>query len=274
VFTSVIISTYNSPAWLEKVIWGYQTQTFRDFELIIADDGSRDNTRELVQKLAHDTAFPISHVWHEDKGFRKCAILNKAIQQSKADYILISDGDCVPRADFLQVHIEHQKPDHFISGGYCKLPMSTSEAITREDIINQNAFNPKWLRANGCPHVPLKLRARGMYAHLLNTITPTTPSWNGHNSSGWKKDILAVNGFNEDMEYGGLDRELGERLINSGISPIQVRHLAICIHLDHSRGYVRSENVEKNHAIRELTQESGLSWAENGIVKGPNIHAV
>jgi hypothetical protein len=117
--------------------------------------------------------------------------------------------------------------------------------------------------------VPLKLRATGLFAHFLNAVTPTTPSWNGHNSSGWKTDIMAVNGFNEDMAYGGEDREMGERLVNKGVSPIQARHLAICVHLDHSRGYVRGDCIEKNHAIRELVRESGMAWAENGIFKGP-----
>ncbi len=267
--TSVIISTYNSPAWLRKVVWGYQAQTRTDFELIVADDGSRDDTRLAVEELSAHSPFPIRHVWQEDKGFRKCEILNKAIAASEGDYLIISDGDCVPRADFVQVHMDLRQEDHFVSGGYCKLPMLTSETITREDIVNQNAFDPAWLRANGCPNVPLKLRARGAFAKLLNYITPTSPTWNGHNASGWKKNILAVNGFNEDMEYGGEDREMGERLINNGIAPIQARHLAICIHLDHARAYIRGEALEKNAEIRELTRRSGIAWAERGIVKGP-----
>ncbi len=79
---SVIISTYNNPTWLEKVIWGYECQTFRDFELIIADDGSREPTKELVERFKQNSSLDIIHVWHSDDGFQKSAILNKAIRAS------------------------------------------------------------------------------------------------------------------------------------------------------------------------------------------------
>jgi glycosyltransferase involved in cell wall biosynthesis len=266
---SVIISTYNSPEWLEKVVWGYQSQTYKEFELLIADDGSGEETRQLVERLKSECTFPVRHVWQEHKGFGKCAILNKAITACDADYVVISDGDCIPRADFLYVHASMRQAGRFISGGYCKLPMETSKVITREDVATQLAFTPDWLREHGMKHVPLKLSATGPFAKLCNILTPTTPSWNGHNSSAWKRDLVAVNGFNEDMQYGGLDRELGERLVNLGIRPIQARHFAICVHLDHARGYKNRETIEKNHAIRHETRKSGRSWIENGIVKGP-----
>ena len=266
---SVIISTYNSPEWLEKVIWGYQAQTVTDFELLIADDGSTDTTKEVIARLQKECSFPIRHIWHEHNGFGKCIILNKAIAASSGDYLVISDADCVPRADFLQVHVAKRYTGHFISGGYCKLPMGTSKAMTKDDIIAQRIFDPEWLHTHGCKSVPLKISAHGAFARFLNVLTPTTPSWNGHNSSGWKRDIMAVNGFNEDMQYGGLDRELGERLVNLGIKPIQARHLAICVHLDHSRGYKTKDTLSKNHAIRKETRKTGRTWTDNGIVKGP-----
>ena len=265
---SVILSTYNSPEWLEKVIYGFRAQTFKDFELLVADDGSGEETRALMEKLASDNPFPLRHVWQRHDGFGKCAILNKAIAASRSDYLVFTDGDCVPRADFLAVHMELRRPGHYISGGYCKLPMSTSKTITPEDIAAQHPFETDWLRNHGCRYVPAKIWAHGCVARFFNAITTTKPSWNGHNASGWTRDIVAVNGYNEDMQYGGLDRELGERLVNYGIKPIQVRHLAICVHLDHARGYKTRETLEKNAAIRRQTRGSGRTWAENGIVKG------
>ena len=97
---SVIISTYNSPQWLEKVLWGYSVQTHHRFELIIADDGSTAETRELVDRMRADTGLTIKHVWQEDDGFRKCRILNKAVLEADADYLVFTDGDCIPRNDF------------------------------------------------------------------------------------------------------------------------------------------------------------------------------
>jgi hypothetical protein len=104
-------------------------------------------------------------------------------------------------------------------------------------------------------------------AWILNTLTPSNASWNGHNSSGWKSDILAVNGFDERMQYGGEDRELGERLNNTGIKGKQIRYSAIAVHLDHPRGYVTEEMISKNRAIRDETKASESVWTDFGIEK-------
>src|SRR6476646_11776426 len=85
--TAVIISTYNSPSALEKVLWGYATQTFRQFELIVADDGSGAETRRVIEQFEVD-AMPVNHVWHPDRGFRKCTILNQAIASTDAEYLI------------------------------------------------------------------------------------------------------------------------------------------------------------------------------------------
>lgn len=266
---SVIISTYNSPDWLEKVLWGYDNQTFTNFEVIIADDGSTNETASLIKKTQSMVSFPIKHVWHKDAGFRKCEILNSAIQASTYEYLVISDGDCIPREDFLDTHFRLRKPNHFLSGGYLKLPMNVSEDISKEDITTQNCFKLPWLRKKGLKISSLKSwkLTAGKYQHILNRITPTNASWNGHNASGWKKDALAVNGFNEKMRYGALDREFGERLMNNGVKPIQIRYSAICIHLDHKRGYVNIQDLEKNAAIRKKTKNKRRVWCEHGIVK-------
>src|SRR5690349_8821332 len=191
---SVIITTYNSPAWLQKVLWGYASQTFKDFEVVIADDGSTEDTRELIDEMRKEVFYPVQHIWQKDEGFRKCEILNKAIVASKADYLVISDGDCIPRKDFLEVHVDKRKQGCFLSGGYNKLPMELSQKITKEDIFNQNCFDVHWLKANGLPSTfkNTKFTAGGIKASFLNFITPTNASWNGHNSSAWKQDILDI----------------------------------------------------------------------------------
>jgi glycosyltransferase involved in cell wall biosynthesis len=266
---SVIISTYNSPEWLEKVLWGYEFQNYKDFEIVIADDGSGEPTRQLIQRFKKESALNIIHVWHEDRGFHKSEILNKAVQASTTEYLIFSDGDCIPRCDFVQVHVQHARAGRFLSGGYFMLPMMTSKAITKEDVRNGNAFDVQWLKSHGMGRTfrILKLTSRGMMQSFLNLITPTKPTWNGHNSSGWKKDIVGVNGFNEQMQYGGQDRELGERLTNKGIRGKQIRYSAICVHLDHKRSYKTSESIEKNQRIRRETRQLKKTWTEFGIVK-------
>ena len=101
----------------------------------------------------------------------------------------------------------------------------------------------------------------------MNWITPTKKTFNGHNTSCFKKDLLAVNGFNEDMKYGGLDRELGERLFNLGILSKQIRYSAICIHLDHERGYFSQEEWDKNVEIRNYNIKNNIIKIKNGIEK-------
>ena len=260
---SVIMSTYNAEAWLEKVIWGFSVQTERDFEIIIADDGSGPKTKELLDRLRDEISMPLVHVWQEDKGFQKSQILNKAIMAANSDYLIFTDGDCIPRKDFVATHINFREQGYFLSGGYFKLPMNISQAISKDDIFNQRCFDVKWLKDMGLETKNTsKLSASGFKASFLNFITPTKATWNGHNASGWKTDLVFINGFNQEMQYGGQDRELGERLFNKGLKSKQIRYNAVCVHLDHARGYVNEETWKKNYAIRKNTRD-------NKVVKTP-----
>ena len=267
--TSIIISTYNSTDWLEKVLYGYNNQTYRQFEVVIADDGSTAETRELLKIMQAEVFYPIIHVWHEDKGFQKSQILNKAILHCNTEYIIMSDGDCIPRKDFVEQHVKYREEGYFLSGGYFMLPMNISETITKEDIYTEKCFQLSWLKSLGLKSSfrNNKLDSGFISPSLLDSFTPTNPSWNGHNSSGWKEDILAVNGFDERMQYGGQDRELGERLINLGIKSKQIRYNAVVLHLDHPRGYKNQESIDKNLAIRKQTRDLKKKWTEFGIVK-------
>ena len=264
---SVIISTYNAEAWLEKVLWGYSCQAEKDFELIIADDGSSPATASLIKKMEPLMGIPVMHVWHEDHGFRKTEILNKAILASRSDYLIFSDGDCIPRNDFVQQHIKHRQRGRFLSGGYFKLPMDVSNAVGKAEILSQECFLIGWLRSAGIPSSfrNSKITSRGFKAKLLNFITTTKPSWNGHNASGWKRDIMAVNGFNMDMGYGGEDREFGERLTNYGVLGKQIRYSAICLHLEHERSYATAAGHKHNQIIRKENRRNRVTAIRNGI---------
>jgi len=266
---SVIFSTYNSVSWLEKALWGWANQLHKEFELIIADDGSAKETEEKINELKQEFNLDIIHVWQEDHGFQKSMILNKAIVASTGDYLVFTDGDCIPRKDFISTHVKFAEKGFFLSGGYFKLPMDTSQVIQKDDIFNENAFDVKWLLDHGLKwtYKTLKLTSDGWLEDALNRYTPAGAPWNGHNASGWKSDILEVNGFDERMQYGGQDRELGERLFNKGIKSKQIRYSAIVVHLDHARGYKTRESVEKNLAIRAKTRKEKRTWTDYGIKK-------
>jgi len=266
---SVILTTYNQPDWLRKVLWGYEAQTFKDFEVLIADDGSGPDTRSLVEEFRDHSALTIRHIWHLHDGFRKCAILNAAIRESRTDYLVFTDGDCIPRNDFVEAHVRRARKGRFLSGGYVKLSTPVSQAITREDIHNQRPFDVEWLRSQGQPRTSkhLKLTRSRSLAWLLNAAATTRPTWNGHNASGWKEDLVRVNGYNEDMRYGGLDRELGERLVNVGVRGLQIRYSAVCVHLEHPRPYRDPAILARNRAIREAVRRNHVTRTPNGIVK-------
>lgn len=137
----VIISTYNNPAWLEKTLWGYMCQLRAADEIIIADDGSKPEARNMVMR--YEDKLPIKYVWHEDKGFRKTKILNEALKVAESDYLIFTDQDCVPRNDFIATHEHRARRGHFLSGGYFRLPMSISLTMQQDDITSQRAFQLK-----------------------------------------------------------------------------------------------------------------------------------
>jgi glycosyltransferase involved in cell wall biosynthesis len=266
---SVILSTFNSPAWLENALWGYASQSHRNFEILVADDGSSDETRQRIDVMRVRTGMTIRHIWHEDRGFRKCTILNRAIEAAGADYLVFSDGDCIPRHDFLGVHARLARLGTFLSGGLYRLPMLASQRITRDDIVCGRATDSAWLRSVGVGWSPklFKLSCRPPLSRWLDWLTPTKATWNGHNSSGWKADILAVNGFDERMEWGAEDREMGERLVHLGVRPVQIRYRAACVHLDHDRAYVRQEALVRNREIWVHTKRTRATWTDFGIRK-------
>ena len=266
---SVIISTYNAEEWLHKVLLGYAIQTEVDFEVIVADDGSTSKTKDVIDSFRSKFKHPIQHIWQEDNGFRKCKILNKAIVSSNSDYLLFTDGDCIPRKDFVAKHILYKEKGYFLSGGYFKLPMDISKAISDEIIQKQLCFTISWLKKNGftLKFKSTKLVQNRFFSAFMNWITPTKRSWNGHNSSGFKSDILAINGFNELLDYGGEDREMGERLFNNGLLSKQIRYSAICVHLDHARNYVDENKVKYNFEVRKYNSKNNITWITTGIQK-------
>ena len=281
---SIILSTYDATDELALTLWGYAAQTYGDFEVVIADDGSGPETRARIEDMRESTGLTISHVWQEDDGFRKCRILNRAIDAARGDYLILSDGDCIPRDDFVETHAALARRGHYASGGRVRLASDLGPAIDRDDVLSGSLFEEPWLRrraalARGRDRFKLtRSRRRAMW---LDRLTTTRATWNGHNASAWKADLLRVNGFDERMTYPVEDRELGERLRNAGIRPIQARHRAVCVHVEHARPWLDPEAQARNERLRAETRgvprwfrsfpgrARGRDWTEHGIRKGP-----
>lgn len=266
---SVIISSYNSPDALERVLWGYAVQTARDFELLVADDGSGPATVERIRRVEAESGLRVRHVWHADRGFRKTEILNRAIVASEGDYLLFSDGDCIPRRDLVATHMSLARPGRFVAGGYLKLPAHVSGEITVDDVRSGLVAELSWLRARGWQpgRRALRLVRSQRLGALFDRLTPTRADFHGNNASVWRDALLAVNGFEGEMGYGGLDKALGYRLENLGVRGLQARHRAVCVHLHHDRPYRDPAVVRRNREILDRLRRSDESRARAGIAE-------
>lgn len=264
---SVIVTTYEQPRALELVLQGYARQSFSEFQLLVADDGSGEHTGAVISQAREAYGLDVSRVWHPDRGFRKTEILNRAIVASHGDYIVFSDGDCIPRDDFVEVHRSLARPRCFLSGGYLKLPQGLSETLTPAEVGDGLVFDRRWLRAKDAliGRRQFRLGRSRRLARTLDAVTPTRATWNGHNASTWSSALREVNGYDMEMGYGGLDRALGERLANAGYRGIQIRHRAPTLHIWHERPYRTDEGLAANRTSRERIRREGIVRAEHGI---------
>jgi glycosyltransferase involved in cell wall biosynthesis len=268
---SVIISTYNRPDALALVLHGYAAQSRRDFEVVIADDGSDQRTAAAIRAARAELGLDIRHVWHEDRGFRKTVILNRAILAASGDYLLFTDGDCIPRRDLVEVHYELASPGHYVAGGYLKLPAGTSSAITADVVRSGRVGDLAWLRAHGwrAGRRALRMVRSRPLGRLLDLLTPTATHFHGNNAATWREALLEVNGFEGEMGYGGLDRALGFRLDNLGIIGRQARYRAVCLHLHHDRPYKNQETIRRNREILARIRREHEVRGRAGIAELP-----
>ncbi|WP_179333107.1 glycosyltransferase family 2 protein [Winogradskyella costae] len=270
---TIIVSTYNKSEWLKLVLLSFDIQTTRDFEIIIADDGSDEKTKAVIDQFSEHSDLKVIHVWQEDDGFQKTKILNKAILASNADYLIFTDGDCIARNDFVETHLKLRRLQHALSGGYFKLTDEVSNKMNAQVISAQKCFEKDWLIAEGQPKTfkMNKLTKSDAKAKFLNFVTPTKATFDGMNVSCWKSDILAVNGFDQRMKYGGEDREVGERMMYNGVAFLQIRYSAICVHLHHERPYKNEDILKQNKQIRQHTKQQKSTYTQFGIKKDETI---
>ena len=267
--TAVIINSYNWPWALERSLWGFASQTRRDFRIIIADDGSGRETRELLARMRAEAGLDILHVWHEHRGFRKSEILNRAIAAAEEEYLIFTDHDVIPREDFVAQHLRYARPGHYLAGMAVRLPKDVSARITVEDARLGRATDLGWLRAQG--YRPGKYALRLSRSEAWNTFfdwgTTSPPRWRGCNSSTFRDYLIAVNGLDMGMGYGGQDAELGERLVHSGIRPRRVRFRTPAVHLWHDRPYRDEAVVLANRQYRQQVRTSRLARTPRGITE-------
>ncbi|MDX8412175.1 MAG: glycosyltransferase, partial [Mariprofundaceae bacterium] len=213
---AVVISTYNSPALLRLILDGYQQQTGPGFTIYIADDGSTEETKELVETTRRDYPADIVHVWHEDAGFRKARIHNLTLQRVAEPYVLLTDGDCVPLPGLLATHDKLAGKGYFISGRRVLASRRWTETLSQQGRFEADISTIAWLghRLRGRINRILPLIARPR----LGLPHTGLAGIRGCHLGCWLDDLRNINGFDESFEgWGREDSDLVARLMHAGV---------------------------------------------------------
>ena len=270
--TELIVSTYNSPRALTLCLTSVAGQTARPDSICIADDGSGPETRAALDAFA--AAHPelgLRHVWHEDRGFEKGAILNKAIASSDADFLIFIDGDVLIHPGFIARHLEMARLGRFSSGSLIRLDAEATAAVTPELVASGRVFDRDWLRAHrAIDRLGTWLKTMPFPKPVmaaLDRATPVQRALCGANASLFRADALKVNGYDETIKYGGGDKEFGARLTNAGVAGQHLRYTAPLVHLDHPRGYADPERIRQHKERIRAIRSNGRFWTADGIEK-------
>lgn len=255
---SVIITTYNAPDYLRRVLAGYLRQTRMPDEIVVADDGSTDETAAVIKDFRTEAPFSLQHVWHEDQGFRAAKIRNEAIKASQGSYLIFTDGDCIPDQSFVEDHEALAAEGWFVQG-------------KRMLVSKRSSANFKPGSRLGLALCCLRGELRGCH-HLLRipgfVVSPTGLRGVKTCNLALHRDMaLSVNGFNEVfVGWGREDAEFVARLVIAGYKRKDPLFSALLFHLWHQEN--SRDSLECNDNMLADALKSGSSWCNEGIVKG------
>jgi len=238
---TLVVSTYENPIALRKVLDSLSSQSIPANEIIIADDGSGESTRAVIEEGFRNLGLPIRHCWQEHGGFRKSIILNRAITEAHGEYLIFLDGDCVPDREFVADHASLAERSYWVQG---------RRAFVSEECVEyfipakawRLAFSGKltgWAKA---VRLPFPIVNRGTQQRGIL----------GCNLGIWREDLVAVNGYDETfVGWGREDADLANRLYHLGRPRKFVYGRAILYHLNHP---VASRNrLSENQSLLEQT---------------------
>ncbi|SDD09998.1 glycosyltransferase family 2 protein [Paraburkholderia lycopersici] len=265
---SVIVSTYNRPDALERVLSGCGAQSDTRYEIIVADDGSAKATRETVARCASSSAVRIEHVWHPDDGFRLAEIRNKGIAQARGDYLIFLDGDCVPQRDFVQRHRQLASERAIVTGSRILLDETlTKQVIDRRISLQDQGFG-FWAKQRLAGHVnkiaPLFVKLPDRKWRDVEQF-----KWRGIkgcNMSAWRSDLERVNGFDTSfVGWGHEDADLVVRLANGGVHRKLGAYATEIFHLWH-REQPRTQASPNQERVKARIGD-GTVRAERGLAE-------
>ena len=268
---TVIISVYKKAKELELILYALSVQTFKDFEIIIADDGSGENilnTYHLFKNILHNR---IIYLTQTDEGFRKNKILNESIRKSNTEYLIFIDGDCVPHSDFVKAHIDNIEHDTVLCGRRVHLGKKISSTITKEKILSleyQKLSTRHLLDAFKRSSDASRSLEEGLLIKrniFRKSLSRKDVHIVGCNFSLHKELIEKLNGFDENYTGPGLgeDSDIEYRLRLIGTKFKSIRNLAIQYHLYHEKTVEDRRNFDYFHEV----QKNKNYLCKNGLVK-------
>jgi glycosyltransferase involved in cell wall biosynthesis len=263
---SVVVTTFNRPDALRAVLDALAAQSDRGFEVIVADDGSRADTRALVEQMSANFPVPLTHVWQEDLGFRAGAARNRAAERAHGDYLVFLDGDCVPRPDFVDRHRALAERGWMVAGNRILL----SEAFTTQALSERLPLhawsNDDWKRAHRRGDINRTLPlARLPLGPLRRLAASRWQRVRTCNLGVWIDDFRRVRGFDETFEgWGFEDSDLAVRLLNAGVRRKEGAFATGVLHLWHRENDRRHEGrnwdlLQQRIRSRETLPSRGLS---------------
>lgn len=251
---AVIVTTYNRPDALAAVLEGYLAQTDQNFEVLVADDGSTPDTTQAVKHFQARATFPIQHIWQEDDGFRAASIRNRALAATTADYIIFTDGDCIPRVDFVARHRLLSEPGCFLSGNRMLLSQAFTQQTLRKKIPIHTWQFVDWIKARtqGRTNRLTPLLCLPDFAWLRKRAPQRWQGAKTCNLSAFREDLLRVNGLDESYTgWGQEDSDLVVRLIRAGLINKSARFAAPVLHLWHQEND-RSHLEENQRRLQQV----------------------
>lgn len=259
--TSLIISTYNRPAALRLCLESIKAQTILPGEIIIADDGSTLETKELADHYSSRFSIPVKHVWQPDNGYQLARIRNKAFAAAGNDYIIQVDGDLILHPRFIKDHMGIAKEGTFVSGARALL----DEKLTADLLALTDYSSIKIKRS------ALGKKYNAVHSKILSTFNYVFQRGMGHvdyvlgcNMAFWKEDLVKVNGYNEEFTgWGKEDNDISIRLINAGIKLRFLKFGGIVYHLFHNERPL--ERVAANEEIFNESRAKKITSVPKGM---------
>lgn len=254
---SLVTPTYNWSEALDLLLLSIMNQTILPDEVIIADDGSKLETTELIKKYQEIFPVPLIHIWHEDNGNLKPKIMNKAIAKAKYEYIIEIDGDIIMNKYFVEDHLNFAQKDLYLFGSRVTIQKSYLSELFSKRKINFNLFSKGIKKRTRTLRIPFLMR-------FSKTINKRSSKLRGCNMSFWREDFIKINGFNENLVGWGIDdSEMIQRLHNIGIKGKRLKFAGIAYHIYHKEQ--NKSHIEINHEIERQTKENKLIFIEKGV---------